>query len=474
MKRIETISLLSFTSLSLLTACHQDEKTEHTNVILIYTDDLGWAQSSPYGSDYYHTPNLDRLADNGLRFINAYSAAAICSPARASLMTGKYPARLQITDFIPGDRPDTTPLTQPLMQAYLPVEEHTLGNLFKEAGYKTAFFGKWHLSKEKFGPVSLENYPDKQGFDDFFVIDKPDRQTNPEMDPHWSDLIGNTSVEFIRNNQYTPFFLMMSFSAIHDPLIEKADSIRMWREKPLSGKPENNPIIAAILSRLDRNVGMVLDKLDALNLSEQTMVIFYSDNGGLADNNVVFYMDYYPEKEALKIADQKPLRKGKAWLYEGGIRVPLIIQWPGIIDKGRVTDEIVSSYDFLPTFSALLGHETTSDVDGVSFLSLLKDEAPLPGRSHYWHYPHYHRQTGAPPSGAIRKGEWKLIEWFENSLLQTGEPAYELYNLDKDIGETDNLFEQEQEIAWQLVDELKHWRMEVDAQMPVKNPHYPN
>lgn len=472
MYKIETISLLSFTSLAFFSACHQDKKTTHTNVVFIYADDLGWAQSTAYGSEYYHTPNLDRLADNGILFSNAYSAAAICSPARASLMTGKYPARLRVTDFIPGDRPNTFPLTQPIMQAYLPVEEYTLGNLFKDAGYTTAFFGKWHLSKEKFGPVSLENYPDKQGFDEYFVIDKPDRQTNPEIDPHWSDMIGNTSLEFIQNNKHNPFFLMMSFSAIHDPLIEKADSVRMWRAKPLSDKPENNPIIAAILSRLDRNVGRVLDKLDVLNLTEQTMIIFYSDNGGLAQNNVVFYRNFYPEAEALEIADQKPLRKGKAWLYEGGIRVPLIIQWPGIINKGCVKDEIVSSYDFLPTFSALLGMNITSEVDGLSFLSLLKDETSLPERSHYWHYPHYHRQTGALPAGAIRKDKWKLIEWFENSLLQTGQPAYELYNLDEDIGETNNLIEYEQEIAKQLIDELKSWRKEVNAQMPVKNLEY--
>ncbi len=442
------------------------------NVIFIFADDLGWAQSGAYGSTFYHTPNIDRLAENGIRFTDAYSAAAICSPTRASLMTGKYPARLRVTDFIPGDRPNIFPLSQPIMQGYLPVEEYTLGNLFNDAGYKTAFFGKWHLSKEKFGPVSLENYPDKQGFDEHFVIDKPDRQTNPEMDPHWTDLISNTSLEFIRNNQHHPFFLMMSFSAIHDPLIEKADSVRMWRENPLSDKPENNPIIAAMLSRLDRNVGRVLDKLDELNLTEQTMVIFYSDNGGLAQNNVVFYRDYYPEGEALEIADQKPLKKGKAWLYEGGIRVPLVIKWPGRINKGRVSDEIVSSYDFLPTFSSLLVINLPSEVDGVSLLSHLKDETSLPERSHYWHYPHYHRQTGALPAGAIRENEWKLIEWFENSLLQTGEPAYELYNLDEDIGETNNLIEHELEIAQQLIDKLKSWRKEVNAQMPVKNIHY--
>jgi len=470
---ISAMSCFLFGSL-LFTACHHDEKKEYTNVILIYADDLGWAQSSPYGSDYYYTPNLERLADNGMSFSNAYSAAAICSPARASLLTGKYPARLHMTDFIPGDRPNIYPLIQPLMQMHLPIEEYTLGNLFKDAGYKTAFFGKWHLSKEKFGPVSLENYPDKQGFDDFFVIDKPDRQTNPEMDPHWSDLIGNTSLGFIQNNQDAPFFLIMSFSAIHDPLIERADSVKMWRENALSEKPENNPIIAAILSRMDRNVGKVLDKLDELKLSEHTLVIFYSDNGGLAQHNVVFYKDYYPdsEQEGLEIADQKPLRKGKGFLYEGGIRVPLIIRWPGVIEGGRVTDEIVSTYDFMPTFSDLLGSQAKMDVDGVSFLALLKDAIPLPDRNHYWHYPHYHRQSGAPPSGAIRSGEWKLIEWFENSLLETDDPVYELYNLNNDIGETNNLIEHEQEIAQELINELKLWRKKVDAQMPVKNIHY--
>ena len=475
MKKIENLSLLAFTSLAFFSACEQDEKEpKHTNVILIYADDLGWAQSGAYGSNYYHTPNIDRMAQNGILFTDAYSAATICSPARASLMTGKNPARLNITDFIPGNRANIYPLSQPVMQGYLPVEEFTLGNLFKEAGYKTAFFGKWHLSKEKFGPVSLEHYPDKQGFDEYFVIDKPGSQSNPEMDPHWTDLIGNTSLEFIKNNQNDPFFLVMSFSAIHDPLMERADSIRMWREHPLSEKPENNPIIAAILSRLDRTVGELLDKLDALNLTGHTMVIFYSDNGGLAENNYVPFKDYYPEGDALRIADQKPLRKGKGWLYEGGIRVPLIIQWPQVIDKLRVTHEIVSTYDFLPTFASLLEIDIPSEVDGMSFLSVLTDDTPLPLRSHHWHYPHYHRQTGALPAAAIRRGEWKLIEWFENSLLKTGKPAYELYHLDEDIGETNNLFEVESEIAKELIDDMLRFREDVNAQMPLRNPGYRN
>ena len=442
------------------------------NVVIFFADDLGWPQSGAYGSDYYHTPNLDRLASEGIRFTDAYTAAAICSPTRASMMSGKYPARLNITDFIPGNRRDIYPLRQPAMQQFLPLEEVTLGNLFSDQGYHTAFFGKWHLSPVKFGPESLPFYPDKQGFTDYFVIDKPCGNTQPEFDPHKSGRIGDTSVEFIRENADDPFFLFMSFSAIHDPLVEKADSIAMWRNHPGSKKPENNPIIAAILSRLDRNVGKVLDVIDELRLAENTIVVFYSDNGGLAENNNVYYRDYYPEGEEMEIAKQTPLRKGKGWLYEGGIRVPLVIRWPGLIEKGSVSNEVVSSYDFMPTFCDLLGTEPEADVDGISFLAHLKTGDPLPERNHYWHYPHYHNQSGMLPGAAIRSGKWKLIEWYEKSILNNGESAYELYDLENDIGESVNLAGRENDIVKKLSGELDRWRGEVDAQMPVQNPNY--
>lgn len=451
--------------------CSQ-EQDQKPNVIIFFADDLGWPQSGAYGSDYYHTPNTDRLADEGIRFTDAYTAAAICSPTRASTMTGKYPARLNITDFIPGNRRDIYQLTQPEMQQYLPIEEVTLGNLFSGQGYHTAMFGKWHLSPVKFGPESLPFYPDKQGFTHHFVIDKPDRQTNPELDPHWSDMIGNTSVDFIRENADDPFFLFMSFSAIHDPLIEKADSIAMWRNHPGSDKPENNPIIAAMLSRLDRNLGKVLDVLDELRLAENTIVIFYSDNGGLAENNVVYYMDYYPEGEEMEIAKQTPLRKGKGWLYEGGIRVPLVIRWPGVIEKGLVSNEIVSSYDFIPTFCELLDTEPEPGVDGVSLLTHIKTGEPLADRNHYWHYPHYHGQSGMLPGGAVRSGKWKLIEWYEKSVLESDEPAFELYDLKNDIGESINLVDIEKELTMKLANDLAKWRKEINAQMPVPNTNY--
>ncbi|MCC5931437.1 MAG: sulfatase [Cyclobacteriaceae bacterium] len=434
------------------------------NVIFVLADDLGWAQTGAYGSDYYQTPNIDRLAEEGMRFTDAYTAAAICSPTRASVMTGKYPARLHITDFIPGNNSSNRPLTQPDWQKHLPLEEYTLGNLFGDQGYVTAMFGKWHLSPEKFGPASLPFYPDKQGFDHYFVIDKPDKSTDPNLDPHSSDSIGNTSVKFIRDNADKPFFLFMSFSAIHDPLVENADSIARWKNVPGTSKPENNPFIAPILSRMDRNVGKVMNVVDELNLSKNTIIIFYSDNGGLAEGNTVFHT---ADKE-MRMAKQTPLRKGKGWFYEGGIRVPLIIRWEGAIGKGIESSQPVSSIDFMPTFCELLETDTSPETDGISLLSHIKSEVPLQERSLYWHYPHYHG-TGMVPAGALRSGKWKFIEWYEKSLLQGGESAFELYDLENDISESTNLADSLHEITQQLSEDLVRWRHDVKAQMPVPN-----
>ncbi len=441
------------------------ENNQNPNVIFIIADDLGWAQSGAYGSEYYHTPNIDRLAEEGIKFTNAYSAAAMCSPTRGSIMTGKYPARLHLTDFIPGNQNDHYPLSEPDWQKYLPLDEVTLGNLFSEKGYRTAFFGKWHISKAKFGPESLSHNPDKQGFDQHFIIDKPDSTFDPEHDPHSSDSIGNTSVKFIRENATNPFFLVMSFSAIHDPLMESADSIAKWRSLPATEEPENNAIIAVMLARLDRNIGKVLDEVEKLNLTQETLVVFYSDNGGRHDRIVV-------HNEERGRAWQTPLRMGKGWLYEGGIRVPLVIKWPGVIDNGLVSNEIVSSNDFMPTFSELLGREPEPDVDGVSLLQHVKSGEALPERNHYWHYPHYHFGSGMVPAGAIRSGKWKLIEWYENSILESDEPAYELYDLENDIGESLNLADSKTELTMELAEELRRWRKEVNAQMPVPNPDY--
>lgn len=453
MKHIAYFLLLSVFSFLTLTGC--EEKKVPPNVIFILADDLGWVQTSAYGSDYYYTPNIDHLSEEGIKFTAAYSACPVCSPTRASIMTGKYPARLHLTDFIKGNSRDIYPLRQPEWQKFLPLEEYTLGELFRDNGYKTAIFGKWHLSPEKFGTESLPFNPDKQGFNEHFVIDKPNSKTDPEHDPHSSDSIGNRSVKFIRENSGKPFFLFASFSAIHNPLMEKRDSIEWWENVAGSNEPENNPIIAAMLSRMDRNIGKILSAVDELKLSDRTLVIFFSDNGGLESD-----------------ADQTPLRNGKGWLYEGGIRVPLIVKWPGIIPEGKVSNEVVLSTDFIPTLCELLNVENSPEVDGISILSHLISGSALPERSLYWHYPHYHNSTGMIPGGAVRNGRYKLIEWYENQLLKDGNGAFELYDIENDITESVNLADSLPDITQKLADELKNWRKDMDAQMPVPNPDY--
>ena len=425
-------------------------KSGSPNVVFILADDLGWMQTAVYGSTYYQTPNIDRLASKGIRFTNAYSAAAVCSPTRASIMTGKCPARLHLTDFIPGSNRKNTLLEQPDWQMFLPLEEISIAEIFKEKGYCTAMFGKWHLSREKFGKESLPHYPNKQGFDEYFVIDKPDKNDNPEIDPHKSDSIGNTSVRFIRENADGPFFLYASFSAIHNPLMDSADSVARWENTIGSNKAENNPVIGAMLARLDRNVGKILKALDELKLDKKTIVIFFSDNGGLESD-----------------ADQTPLRKGKGWLYEGGIRVPLIIRWPQVVEEGKVSPEIVSSYDFFPTLCDLIGAKFPANIDGVSLLPLLQKGTDLPERNLYWHYPHYHN-TGMVPGGAIRSGKWKLIEHYEKSLTGQMDQAYELYNLEEDLSESRNLATSRPELTRNLAKKLDDWRRDTGVQMPKK------
>jgi arylsulfatase A-like enzyme len=438
------------------------------NVIFILADDLGWPQTSAYGSTYYLTPNIDRLSREGIRFTDAYAACGVCSPTRASIMTGKYPARLHLTNYIPGSDPADKPLREPEWQKYLPLEEYTLGELFRDRGYRTAFFGKWHLSAEKFGPESFPFNPDKQGFDDFFIIDKPTSDHDPDGDPSSSDSIGNKTVRFIRENADHPFFIVSSFSAIHHPLMENRDSIRRWENMEGNEEPPNNPVIAAMLYRMDRNIGKVIDVIDELDLREKTFLVFYSDNGGVVINRIYYYYGSRAERNVT----QDPLREGKAWLYEGGIRVPLVISWPGTVKQGGVTDAMVSSIDFFPTFCELLGVKPGPETDGISFLSHLTSGASIPDRQLYWHYPHYHIPTGMKPAGAIRKGRYKLIEWYEKALTSDEEGAFELFDVKNDIGEAVNLADSLPEMVQILSGELANWREIVDAQMPVPNPDY--
>jgi len=445
---------ISFLAIAALTGCNNTDKEpeQAPNIVFILADDLGWTQSGAYGSNWYETPSIDSLAEQGIRFTQAYAAAAVCSPTRASIMTGKYPARLQLTDFIAGNDSDEYPLRQPEWQKFLPLEEESIAELFKRNGYLTASFGKWHLSRAKRPPESMAFNPDKQGFDEFFVTYKPGRDTDPELDPHNTDSITRRSVSFIRENKDQSFLLFVSYNAIHDPLMESEESIRYFKNKPGVNSPENHPVVAAMLKRMDNSVERILLELKKQNLEENTLVIFFSDNGGKSS-----------------YADQNPLREGKGWLYEGGIRVPLIVRWPGIVQPGRICSAPVISTDFYPTFEDILGEESVDMPDGKSFLSILEtDEFVEPKRDFFWHYPHYHRGSGMEPASAIRSGDFKLIRWYERKDTSMVFRV-ELYNLEDDPSEVSDLENEMPELSDSLSAVLDGWLKEVNAGLPEVN-----
>lgn len=437
----------------LISGCQGIKATDtDPNVLIILADDLGYNQLGCYGGPY-QTPFIDGLAAGGMRFTQAYSSAAVCSPTRAALMTGKYPARLHLTDYIKGSFCPDSLLKQPDWQKYLPLAEITLGEVFRKMGYRTSIFGKWHLSIEKKPPESREFNPDKQGFDEYMVTYKPVRkQTDPEHDPHNVDSITNRAIRFLVENSQNPFFMVVSHNSIHDPIMESRENIVAYQDSDPDPGYRVNPVLGAMVSRLDAGTGRLLGKLKDLGLEENTIVFFCSDNGG---------KDTY--------ASQAPFRKGKGWLYEGGIRVPMIVRWPGRIEAGSQNASITSTIDIFPTLLEMQGWPRERQLfDGISMAGELLGIGLSKERIHYWHYPHYHKGSGMKPASAIRKGNYKLIEWHEEFLR--GEPAWELYDLESDPGEKQDLSVRYPEKLEELRMELHHWRADVDAQMPILRP----
>ena len=429
--------------------------TNRPNFLFILADDLGWSQIGCYGSNYYETPNIDRLAREGMRFTDAYAACPVCSPTRASIMTGKYPARLHLTDFIAGGSFPYEKYNQPEWQKYLPLEEVTIAEVLKTAGYATASFGKWHLSIDKKPPKSLPFNPDKQGFDEYYVTYKPSSKTDPESDAHNVEAITQKSLEFMERHKDEPFFLYVPHNTIHAPVLGKKKLVQKYKNKPGSDLPQNNPVLGAMIEELDKSTGRLLKKLDELKIADKTIVIFFGDNGGLE-----------------RYAKQTPLRSGKANLYEGGIREPLIVRWPGVVKPGSTCSEPVTSVDFFPTFLEIVGmkDQAKKPIDGVSLVPVLNQSGTLNRRAIYWHYPHYH-SSSIGPCGAIRAGDYKLIEWFDESICGPG-TEFELYNLKEDIGEQNNLAKKMPERVEQLKKMLYNWRSKVSAQILTPNPNY--
>lgn len=426
-------------------------QTPKPNVVLIIADDMGWKQLSCYGSGFYESPEIDRLMSQGMRFTNAYSSAPVSSPTRAALMTGKYPARLHLTDYVQAPDFSDKPVIIKSRQKFLPLEEKTIGEIYIENGYRTALFGKWHLSLGKSGPSTIPYNPDKQGFEETFLTFKPSRDLplgswqKPELDGHNTDTITSRSIDFIARNSKNPFLLVVAYDAIHDPLMERSKTIEKYRQKHDSNLPENNPVLAAMVERMDKAVGRIVKSIENNNLLSNTIIVFVSDNGGLEN-----------------VASQAPLKHGKGWLYEGGIRVPFSVAWTGRIPKGKVSDEPVTSTDILPTLLDLSGITPPDTIDGISLAKLLTRNIAPQREAIYWHYPHYHN---GPPAAAIRKGKYKLIEWYEKSLSnQSG--AYELYDLNYDISENFNLSNELPQVVSSLKKELDRWRNSINANLP--------
>jgi arylsulfatase A len=426
------------------------------NFVFILSDDQGWNHAGYHNiTDFYETPNIDRIAREGIHFTDAYAASPVCSPTRASILTGRNPARLHLTDYIPGGTYPYAPLVGARMRGHLSLEERILPQYLAELGYVSGHFGKWHLSPDRlFDEPGRYFDPQHRGFDDVLLNEKPEPDHDPFDDPHHVESITQRSVEFIRQNRARPFFLFTSHHVVHRPLIEEPDLVAKYEAKPDAGHPMNNAVMAAMVERMDSGIGRILDTLDELGLAENTVVIFFSDNGGL---------------ELLQA--QYPLRGGKAMLFEGGIRVPLSIRWPAVIEPGRSTAAPVISDDFLPTILDIVGSPSDSDrFDGVSLLSLLTGSEAPEREALYWHYPHYHHY-GYKPSGAIRRGDYKLIEWYEETQWgASGQVS--LYHLGDDIGEGRDLAQLMPDLAGQMRHMLHTWRAETGAQEVRRNPFY--
>ncbi len=465
MLRFVMLMVVNCCLLSVLSAAERP-----VNVVLIVADDLGAMDLGCYGSKFHRTPHLDKLAEDGMRFTQSYAACPVCSPTRASIMTGQYPQRWQLTDWLPGrlDRPEQR-LKRPMLRQHLPLEAVTIAEVLKPAGYVCASIGKWHLGGEGFEPT-------RQGFDIniagnaagtaasyFAPFGKPGDKAMPGLQDapegeYLTDRLTTEAEKFIDQHHERPFFLYLPHFAPHTPLKAKADLIKKYPEADTFRGQQNNPTYAAMLESLDESVGRVVRKLDELKLSSHTIVIFTSDNGGLATTEGVM---------KLPATSNAPLREGKGWLYEGGLRTPLLVKWPDAVKPNGTSDVPVCSIDLFPTLTYACGIDKSTivpGIDGLSLLPLLKQAGTLNREALFWHYPHYANQ-GSRPGGAIRAGEWKLIEYYE-------EGRRELFHVAKDISESRNMAEQEPARVMELSEKLNVWRKSVGALMPEPNPDY--
>ena len=463
------------------------EPAERPNVVFFLVDDLGWADVGCFGSSFYKTPNVDRLAASGMRFTQAYAACPVCSPTRASIMTGRHPVRVDITDWIPGasrSKAQGAKLQHVNDRDHLALEEVTIAELLRDEGYRTYFAGKWHLGPgpgDRMYKGGQTHLPTDQGFD--LNVGGGERGspyggyyapwTNPRLKTgtpgeYLTNYLTDRTVEFIRTHKNSaespsPFLVYFSFYNVHTPIqaykprlaeFEEA-AAALDGETPVIAEHEgqsrgrqDNAAYASMVSAMDEAVGSVLGALDEYGFAENTIVCFFSDNGGLCTT------------KRIGPTCNLPLRSGKGWLYEGGVREPMIIRAPGVAKPGSSCDEPVVSMDFAPTLLELCGIDSRPDLhnDGRSLVPELKGEEGS-SRPLYWHYPHYHGSTWTP-GASVRDGDWKLIEFYHDEKV-------ELYDLADDLGEQENLADSNGEKRDELLEKLHSWQKSMGAKMQV-------
>ena len=462
-----------------------------TNIVFILIDDMGWRDLACYGSSFYETPRLDAFARESMTFTDAYASCPVCSPTRASILTGKYPARVGVTNFIASvGAKESHPSRGRLIDApyidHLPLEELNIARALGSHGYQTWHVGKWHLGVEPY-------WPKHQGFDvsiggghwgmprrGYFSPWGFSTLKDGPPGEYLTDRLTDEAISLIRGSGDKPFFLYLPYYAVHTPIEAKQDLVEKyrkkshesgldrvtafeegeyfpgyhkWNQRVVRRLIQSDPAYAAMVENLDWNIGRLLDALDEAGLAADTMVIFTSDNGGLATS------------EGSPTCNS-PLAEGKGWMYEGGTRVPLMVRWPGVIEPGSRCDVPVTSPDFYPTIleAVELPLRPEQHVDGVSLVPLLRGAQEQERDAIFWHYPHYGNQGGTPGS-SIRMGDYKLIEFFEDRRL-------ELYNLRTDPGEESNRMLVEPELARQMHERLVAWRNEVEALIPEPNPDF--
>jgi arylsulfatase A-like enzyme len=411
------------------------------NIVLILMDDLGGSDLGCTGSTFYKTPNIDRLCSQSMRFTQAYANAPICSPSRASIIFGQYPARLRLTDWIPGRKVPYGKVLCPQHKYFVDIGTPSIAGELKKAGYVSALIGKTHISNDqKHGPAA-------HGFDVVYEDWGLNSSSTPE-DPKGVFKLTEEAVKFMEDNRDHPFFLLLSHYAVHDPIQSNAGIQARYEESADMTNPQHKASYAAMLDDADRSIGVLLDKIEKMGLNDNTVIVFFSDNGGLISNTSNF-----------------PYRDGKGSLYEGGIREPLFIRWPGRVKAGSQSAEIVAGIDLMPTFMELAGVSGSGlTLDGASLVPVITGTGGLKRDAVFWHYPHYYYPAYLPCS-AVRAGSYKLIHFY-------GDERDELYDMEKDISEQKDLSKQMPEKTAELRSLLEQWKKSVDAQETTVNPAY--